>query len=36
MSTYDLIVRGGSLVTAEGPQEVDLAVADASNPQARS
>src|SRR5215216_2463484 len=28
MSTYDLIVRGGTLVTAEGPQEADLAVAD--------
>jgi allantoinase len=28
MSTYDLILRGGTLVTADGPQEADLAVAD--------
>lgn len=28
MSTYDLIVRGGTLVTTEGPQEADLAVED--------
>jgi allantoinase len=28
MSTYDLIVRGGTLVTAGGPQEADLAVED--------
>jgi allantoinase len=28
MSTYDLIVRGGTLVTAEGPEEADLAVED--------
>jgi allantoinase len=26
MSTYDLIVRGGTLVTADGPLEADLAV----------
>ena len=26
MSAYDLIVRGGTLVTAEGPEEADLAV----------
>ena len=28
MSTYDLIFRGGTLITADGPQEADLAVAD--------
>src|SRR3712207_6143763 len=28
MSTYDLIVRGGTLVFAEGLEEADLAVAD--------
>jgi allantoinase len=28
VSTYDLIVRGGTLVTADGPQEADLAVED--------
>jgi allantoinase len=28
MSTYDLILKGGTLVTTEGPQEADLAVAD--------
>ena len=28
MSAYDLIVRGGTLVTADGPQEADLAVTD--------
>ncbi len=28
MSTYDLILRGGTLVTAEGPQDADLAVED--------
>src|SRR5919107_954293 len=28
MSTYDLIVRRGTLVFAGGPEEVDLAVAD--------
>jgi len=28
MSTYDLIVRGGTLVTADGTSEADLAVAD--------
>src|SRR3712207_2639171 len=28
MSTYDLILRGGTLVTADGSQETDLAVAD--------
>jgi predicted amidohydrolase YtcJ len=28
MSTYDLIVRRGTLVLAGGPEEVDLAVAD--------
>ncbi len=28
MSNYDLILRGGTLVTADGPQEADLAVAD--------
>jgi allantoinase len=28
MSTYDLILRGGTLVTADGPQEADLAVED--------
>ena len=28
MSTYDLIVRGGTLVTADGPSEANLAVAD--------
>jgi allantoinase len=28
MSAYDLIVRGGTLVTAEGPEEADLAVED--------
>ncbi|CAN5586129.1 allantoinase [soil metagenome] len=28
MSTYDLIVRGGTLVTPEGRQEADLAVSD--------
>jgi allantoinase len=28
MSTYDLILRGGTLVTADGLQEADLAVAD--------
>jgi allantoinase len=28
MSAYDLIVRGGTLVTAEGPKEADLAVED--------
>src|SRR5215210_2421044 len=28
MSTYDLILRGGTLVTTEGAQEADLAVAD--------
>ena len=28
MSTYDLIVRGGTLVSDDGPSEVDLAVAD--------
>lgn len=28
MSAYDLILRGGTLVTAEGPREADLAVAD--------
>ena len=28
MSTYDLIVQGGTLVRAEGPTEADLAVSD--------
>jgi allantoinase len=28
MSTYDLILRGGTLVTADGPQDADLAVED--------
>ena len=28
MSAYDLILRGGTLVTADGPSEADLAVAD--------
>ena len=28
MSTYDLIVRGGAFVMADGPSETDLAVAD--------
>src|SRR3712207_9191672 len=28
MSNYDLIVRGGTLVGAEGPQEANLAVTD--------
>ena len=28
MSAYDLIFRGGTLVTAEGPEEADLAVED--------
>ena len=28
MSTYDLILRGSTFVTADGPQEADLAVAD--------
>jgi allantoinase len=28
MSTYDLILRGGTLVTADSPQEADLAVAE--------
>ena len=28
MSTYDLIVRGGTLVRGEGPAEADLAIAD--------
>jgi allantoinase len=28
MSTYDLILRGGTLITADGPQEADLAVED--------
>ena len=28
MSAYDLIVRGGTLVTADGPSEADLAVED--------
>jgi allantoinase len=28
MSAYDLIVRGGTLVTADGPEEADLAVED--------
>ena len=28
MSPYDLILRGGALITADGMQEADLAVAD--------
>ena len=28
MSAYDLILRGGTLVTAEGSREADLAIAD--------
>jgi allantoinase len=28
MSTYDLIVKGGTLVTSDGPSEADLAVED--------
>lgn len=28
MSVYDVILRGGTLVTAEGPREADLAVSD--------
>ena len=28
MSTYDMILRGGTLVTSDGPSEADLAVAD--------
>ncbi len=28
MSTYDLIVRGGTLVMDDGPSEADIAVAD--------
>jgi allantoinase len=28
MSTYDLLLRGGTLVTTEGPLQADLAVAD--------
>ena len=29
MTTYDLILRGGTLVTADGPSEADLVVEDA-------
>ena len=28
MTTYDLILRGGTLVTAVGPSEADLTVAN--------